>query len=104
MYFRMNTDVDRNYILQVLTYFRDDAIIEHADCCVLIPYVLLAFFVDVLCATGDNRCSSNNGGCDHLCLVAVGGGAACQCADGWQLDPGTNTSCLGQLVAYYSFL
>lgn len=49
-----------------------------------------------------NGCSTNNGGCSHLC-VAIPGGKTCLCPDGWKLNTDLTTCTQGEL-AFISLL
>ncbi|XP_072180611.1 uncharacterized protein [Diadema setosum] len=43
--------------------------------------------------SGTNACTTNNGGCSHLCIPTPVG-RTCACSDGISLDGETNTTCL----------
>jgi len=58
--------------------------------------------------TGTNLCSTNNGGCEQLCLPTPGLDVRCECADGFQpngsscINIGTSSTCSVKVLTPFS--
>lgn len=57
--------------------------------------VLSLRIYDPAIQTGNNSCSVNKGGCQHLCLPLSDVHHKCQCATGYTTDPNDVTRCIG---------
>lgn len=66
------------------------------DFSIFIGNILSLRIYDRAIQHGNNSCSANKGGCEHLCLPISSREHVCKCATGYKTDANNPNKCIGE--------